>query len=92
MRKLMNILMLSCKKATELMEKELHFKLNRLEKIQLRMHTSMCNACSAYQKENKVMENALKTHIASVDKNENLSKAMLSDEFKKSLIKSLKDN
>lgn len=92
MKKIMNILMLSCCKATELMEKELHFKLNALEKIQLRLHTSMCNACNTYQKNNKLMEDALTKHISSTKTPKKYSNATLSDEFKKYLIKHLEEN
>ena len=83
--------MLSCRRATELMEKELHFKLNTIEKIQLHLHTRMCDACNLYEKQNKVMDKALKNHISLQDNNEKLSKAKLSDDFKKSLIKHLED-
>lgn len=81
--------MLSCRRATELMEKELHFKLNTIEKIQLHLHTRMCDACKLYEKQNKVMDRTLTNYISRIDKNENLSTAILSDDFKKSLIKTL---
>lgn len=84
--------MLSCRKATELMEKELHFKLNPIEKMQLRMHTGMCNACNAYQKNNKHMEKALKTHISSTETPQKYKGVTLSDDFKKALIKDLEEN
>jgi hypothetical protein len=92
MKKIMNILMLSCNKATELMEKELHFRLNVFEKIQLRLHTSMCNACNTYQKNNKLVDDALKAHISSTEKRLNFGDVALSDEFKKALIKDLEED
>lgn len=64
-KKIMNILMLSCKKATELIEKKNYFGLNPMEKIQLHMHTSMCNACSNYQKQSKKIDIYLKKNIQS---------------------------
>lgn len=82
--------MLSCRKATELMEKELHFKLSFIEKIQLRMHTSMCDACNAYQKNNVILEQTLKNHISSQEKQ--YKNIKLSEEFKKELIKNLENN
>lgn len=84
------MLMLSCRKATELMEKELHFKLTFIEKIQLRMHTSMCNACNAYQKNNVILEQSLKKHISTHDKQ--YKNAKLSEDFKKDLIRNLGNN
>ena len=54
MKKLMNILMLSCKKATELLEKRSVVKLSIKEKIQLKMHTNMCKVCHAYENQSKI--------------------------------------
>ncbi|MCD4696773.1 MAG: hypothetical protein K8S16_11090 [Bacteroidales bacterium] len=56
MKKLMHILFLSCLKATELIEKKMHFKLSIREKMQLRIHKSMCNACSNYEKQDFLIE------------------------------------
>ena len=55
----MHILFLSCLKATELIEKKLHFKLSITEKLQLRMHKSMCDACTMYEKQSIVLEKGL---------------------------------
>ena len=55
----MHILFLSCLKATELIEKKLHFKLSFTEKLQLRMHKSMCDACTMYEKQSIVLEKGL---------------------------------
>ena len=52
----MNIFFLSCLKATELMEKKLHFRLNRLERIQLGMHKMMCDACPRYEDQTEIIE------------------------------------
>jgi len=62
MKKLMHFLFLSCLKATELIEKKLHIKLSLKEKLRLKMHKSMCNACRRYDKQSKIMDNALKTY------------------------------
>ena len=51
MKKLMHRLFLSCLKATELIEKKLHFRLSGREKLQLKMHKMMCDACSSYEKQ-----------------------------------------
>jgi len=48
-KRIMNILFLSCLKATELIEKKLHFSLSRKERYQLKMHKMMCNACRQYE-------------------------------------------
>lgn len=62
MKKLMHFLFLSCLKATELIEKKLHIKLSVKEKLRLKMHKSMCNACRRYDKQSKIMDNALKNY------------------------------
>ncbi|MDZ7738089.1 MAG: hypothetical protein U5K32_03270 [Bacteroidales bacterium] len=56
MKKLLNILFLSCYKATELIEKKLNFRLSFKEKIQLKIHKSMCDACSLYEKQSEFMD------------------------------------
>jgi hypothetical protein len=59
MDKLLHILFLSCKKATELIEKNLHVKLNWLENIQLKVHKMMCTACNNYEKQSKLIDKGL---------------------------------
>jgi hypothetical protein len=59
MKKLMHILLLSCLRATELIEKKLHFKLSVQEKLQLRMHKMMCSACSNYEKQSVFIEKGI---------------------------------
>ncbi|PCH50206.1 MAG: hypothetical protein COC22_05985 [Flavobacteriaceae bacterium] len=59
MKKLINILMLSCKKATELIEKRLVTKLTAIEKIQLKMHTSVCSNCSTYENQSDIIEKCI---------------------------------
>jgi len=55
----MNSVMLSCKKATELIEKRQVGKLALMERLQLSMHTSMCDACSAYEKQSVMINRAI---------------------------------
>lgn len=63
MSKLMNTLMLSCKKASELIDKRTVIKLSIKEKVMLHMHTSMCDGCTAYQKQSKLLDVFLQNHI-----------------------------
>lgn len=55
----MNKLFLSCLKATELIEKQLIFKLNRKEEIQLKAHKLMCSACTSYEKQSQIIEKGI---------------------------------
>jgi len=59
MKKIMHILFLSCLKATELIEKKLHLKLSIRERLQLRTHKMMCNACSNYEKQSIIIEKGI---------------------------------
>jgi len=56
MKKLMKKIMLSCEKATELIEKKIHFKLSLKEKVQLAMHLALCKPCSNYKKQSYLIE------------------------------------
>jgi hypothetical protein len=55
--------MLSCREASELIDKKLLFRLSFKEKIQLRMHTSVCKACSRYQKQSQKLDHLIKEHL-----------------------------
>lgn len=64
MKNIMKILFLSCLKATELIEKKMHFKLSWKEKMQLRAHKMMCSACPNYEKQSLLIEKGIATsHI-----------------------------
>ena len=60
MKKLMNMLMMSCKKATELIDKKIHSGISRQERMRLHMHTMMCNACRNYEKQGKLIDGVMK--------------------------------
>ena len=71
MKKLMKILFLSCLKATEFIEKKLNHKLSFKEKVQLSIHKSMCQACSNYEKQSKLIEKVMtETKIENINKEE----------------------
>jgi hypothetical protein len=59
-KRIMRILFLSCLKATELIEKKLHFSLSRKERYRLKMHKMMCNACRQYEKHTFFIDHNLK--------------------------------
>ena len=88
MNKLMNIFMLSCKKATGLIEKKLHFRLSKIERLQLFLHKSMCDACTAYETQSKLLDKMLKQNS---DITEQHPSEKASEDFKKNLIGRLKN-
>ncbi len=73
MKKLMHIFFLSCIKATELIEKKLYFKLTMKEKMQLKAHKAMCNACTNYEKQSYFIDKALKHPSKAVENSTDLS-------------------
>lgn len=48
-KRIIHLFVLSCEKATFLIEKQLHISLSLLEKLQLRTHLSLCKYCTAYK-------------------------------------------
>lgn len=55
----MNKMFLSCLKATELIEKKFLFKLSVQERIQLKIHKMMCDACTLYEKQSNILDKVL---------------------------------
>jgi hypothetical protein len=55
----MNILFLSCLKASALIEKKLHISLTFQERLQLRMHKMMCDACTRYEQQSALLEHSI---------------------------------
>jgi hypothetical protein len=63
---IMNAMMLSCVKATELMEQKQYVPLSFKQKVQLRMHVGMCSGCRNYRKQTELINKLLsKTFNAS---------------------------
>lgn len=56
---MMKMIMLSCKNATELLEKKGNYKITSVEVVKLFFHTSMCNICKAYESQTKIINNTL---------------------------------
>ena len=86
----MHWIMLSCKKATELIEKKLLTKLSFREKVQLKMHKSLCDACTAYEKQSNLMEELLSKHIHNEDDGNKNNGVVENEELKKRIIEKIK--
>lgn len=54
--KIMNMMVNSCKKTTALIDKQLLTSLTVKEKMQLKVHTSMCKTCNAYEHQSKLID------------------------------------
>lgn len=77
--------MYTCKKATELIEKEASEPLSPLTKVRLKMHLMMCGVCSAYKKQSQLLSFWIKNK-----KNANADVVELSEDSKKEMIKKIK--
>ena len=80
------MLFLSCQKATELIEKKLFFRLSFKEKLQLKIHKLMCEACQRYEKQSELLD----LGIANAYKKMPLDDSMNS--LKKRILKGLENN
>lgn len=83
----MYLIMLPCKKVTELIEKRSLVELSFKEKIQLHLHKTMCDACTAYQKQSKKIDEVLERHIHTSDTNN--SGTYQNQELKEKIINNL---
>lgn len=83
----MNILMLSCKKASELIDKKSVVNLSMKENVMLHMHTAMCDGCKAYQKQSKILDGLLKQHLHKAD--ETQIPQIINNELKQQIISKL---
>lgn len=72
---------LSCKQATELVEKRENFGLSKLENLKLKFHLSMCSSCSKYSKQSILLDRAL----SSAFKNDLDDNVKFTDEAKKKI-------
>ncbi len=67
----MKAMMLSCVKATELMEMKEYVPLGLLKTMQLHMHTAMCSGCRNYMKHTKLINELLQKKFSAVPVTEN---------------------
>ena len=80
--------MLSCKKATSLMDKKAHARLGPVEGLQLILHRSMCDACRRYEKQSQIIDTILR-HEA-IEPHEGIHPAKsLPEEVKSKIIREL---
>lgn len=89
--KLMKHLILSCKKATELVEKKEIQSLSFVENIQLKTHMAMCKACANYKRQSlglgKLIKEYYEKNISTKDRNEidPLDKEQLRESVRKNI-------
>lgn len=68
---LMNTLMLSCRKATLLMEQRTMAPLNAMDRMQLWMHLRVCDGCRAFEKQNTTIDRMMEERHEHTDAAQN---------------------
>jgi len=77
----MNAMMLSCVKATELMEMKENVPLGLLKTMQLYMHTAMCSGCRNYMKQSRLINALLQkkfNNLPIIDNTDDLEAVIIS--------------
>ena len=72
MKKLINFLMLSCRNAAALIDRKAEVNLSWRENVQLYVHKMMCDACTAYEKQNKLIDKAQHKYFHAMDEDVNV--------------------
>ena len=85
MQGITRILFLSCLKATELIEKKMHFHLSFRENLQLKLHKSMCQACKLYENQSHLIDTGISRHIARLGKEQPVDLEQLKQKIQKVL-------
>lgn len=85
-QKLMKILVNSCKKTTELIDKQAIVPLSVKEKMQLQMHKSMCKTCSAYEHQSKFIDKLINNWFNKKSSGDNVK---LTEERKNKIIEEI---
>ena len=68
---IMNTMMLSCVKATQLMEMKEVTPLGFIKTMQLNMHTAMCSGCRNYMKQSRLINQLLHKNLSAIPVVEN---------------------
>lgn len=63
MKFLTHLFVLSCYKASALMEKKQNFSLNFIEKLQLKWHKRLCDPCTQYEIQTEYIDRLMEKHI-----------------------------
>ena len=73
MKSAIRFLLLSCKKATELIEKRSIFGVSAIQNIQLKLHTIICVTCKSYEKKSSIIDKTIQEHYQNKINNSRLS-------------------
>ena len=90
MKRIFLKIMLSCKKATELIEKRTIQNLTNIENMQLKLHLSFCALCHAYEHQSKKIDTILSKHLGT--SGDELIAPIENQQLKEKILKSVKKN
>ncbi|MEZ7498136.1 hypothetical protein QO200_05225 [Flavobacterium sp. Arc3] len=82
----MRMLLRTCQKTTELIDKEMFAPLTLKEKMQLKAHKAMCKTCNAYETQSKLIDALLEKWFVS---DPNKKKSKLDEEKKNKIIEEI---
>jgi len=68
MKRIIHMLLLSCKRTTELIEKKSLFQLSRKEQFQLSIHIRICEFCTIYQQQSILLDKIMDHQVSSLNK------------------------
>lgn len=85
-KKIMDKMVNSCKKTTELIDRKTIVPLSLKEKLQLYFHTSMCKTCKSYQHQSQFIDKA----VSKLFQGESQKNSRLSKEAKQKMIDDIK--
>lgn len=80
-----HIFVLSCEKATYLIEKQLHDELGFIDKFQLKIHMSICKLCKASGDKSKFIDDIISSRIKNIEDAKCNFKTEEIDEFKSTI-------
>lgn len=86
MQKIMNMMANSCKKTTELIDKQLFTPLTAKERMQLQMHKSMCKTCNAYEHQSKFLDKVISNWFG---KDKDVVKVKMEEERKNKILEEI---
>lgn len=85
----MNLMVLSCYKATFLIEKSYDKPLSFIDKLQLSIHLKICDKCAGYQKQSLLIERVINSNRQLIS---NRSNFKLSTDSKTRIQRAMEEN
>lgn len=72
--------MLTCKKASQLLSQSLDRRLNWRERCSLKLHLMLCDVCTRFAKQLKLLRNVIKQMITATESDEQIQLSQLARE------------